>query len=104
MNLTYLVTNSFNKETAINFFSFAAAGDLDSARFNTNINKLTKILLYKKNEDYYLVLKLTKDNRFNSIISTAFLITDSNSEYFLVCFKEEFNQLGLTFVKEYSSI
>lgn len=99
--LTYILTNTDNESTHnVNFFSFACHGDISDSKINTNLTTLKSLCVYEKGEDYYLVLKATKDNRFNTHICTAFLISRRWYSYFWKGQQEEFNALGLTLTKE----
>lgn len=102
--LTYIVSNTSKKEDVLQFFSFAIRGNLSDVRLNTNLTTLNTLLLYEKDEYYYLVLKSNKDNRLNDHIATSFLISRNRHIYFSRNSTEEFNELGLTFVMEIKKI
>ena len=101
VQLTYiLVETAYETTRNIDFFSFVCHGDISDSKINTNLTTLKSLCVYEKGEDYYLVLKATKDNRFNTHICTAFLISRRRYSYFWKGQQEEFNALGLTLTKE----
>lgn len=101
VQLTYILINT-TKETThnVNFFSFSCEGNIKTADINTNISTLKSLCIYEKGENYYLVLKATKDNRLNTHICISFLVSRRWYTYFWAGTQEEFNTLGLTLTKE----
>ena len=103
-NITYIATNSANDvDNNVKFLSLSIPVLLSNAKFNTNMKKLKTVFLYEKDDEYYFVVKTSKDNYFDNLSVNLFLVGNQGAGYYFEGSLEEFNALGLTLTKEFSA-